>query len=71
MTAQEMGVFVGRAIARTVQMEGLKGEDRKWTGLESQDCEQMEGEGFVMGTPEWLEAERIAQQEYERLVGLE
>ena len=64
-TVAAVGTRVGAAIARDVLAEDLP---RAWTGLDSQDGDQLIAAGILPGTPEWDEVEASAEAEYRRLV---
>lgn len=58
----EKAKFVGRAIAHSVQQDGL---DWAWTGIEAEDADQLSSVGLEGGTAEWAEAERLAREAYD------
>ncbi len=63
---EEIGRFVGRAIARDVLREGMP---REWTGLDSQDTDAIVAAGLPFGSAGYLTAEREAEAEYRRRIG--
>src|SRR5262245_5700224 len=63
MTAQEIGAYIGKAIARDVKAEGMP---RAWTGLDPQDADQLSTAGIEFGTSAWVQAETAAEAAYYR-----
>ena len=60
------GQKIGQAIARDVIADGL---DRRWSGIDAQDADQLTAIGLEPGTPEWAEAEEAARVAYEAEIG--
>lgn len=64
-TATEIGIKVGKAIARDVIADDMP---REWTGLDAQDGDRLTAAGIDLGTPEWSEAEAAAEEAYRNAV---